>query len=748
MIQVFVFFCLMFFPFSSLTAQEEGKMISLSGHLDQTIIKQAQVEARQVQEGQTLLLEVRSSSGDVNAVLEFAKLVYELRVSKGVKVQVYMNGTAIGPAAILPFLADELFASVFVSWGGISMEGAPQLPVNILRSKVRSLLSPNNPAHETLALIAEAMVDPSLKIVDRGGWKLDSSGKDKAHPVVSPEGETLVMDHHQLKDLQLVTALFPREDLKDYVAFSQDLVTPLQDELSLEQGLAAIPSDVRKRLEQAISYNKESKNLVGRIVIDDKKSGIDQSTWIYVRAALEHYKKTKPIFIILELNTPGGEVFSSQQISDALMDLDTNYGIPVVALIDNWAVSAGAMLAYSCRFIAIAKDATMGAAEPVLPSGDGGMQSASEKINSALRADFANRAGFFDRNPDIAQAMVDKDVILVLRNGKIVKLESKEQLQSSGVHPDRLITAEGKLLTLDAQAMMEYGVADFMLSPEKLPELNEKELQVGLWPAEKSLLFTHAFFKEIPQAQISTYQMDWKISFFALLASPAVSSMLFLGMMLGFYMEMNTPGFGFAGSIALACLSLIVLSSFSTQAVTWLELIIFLAGLALLSVEFFILPGFGVAGILGSLLILIGLFAMMLPQISSVAFDLETETFNAAGEVFMEKLAWLCGSLIVGALLIYLMARYVMPQFFLFNRLVLVGEESSTNGFVAGIDAKELPNVDDKGEVLATLRPSGKVLIEQEVYDAMSQGGFIEKGTKVRVVQVERSSIIVEEVTS
>ena len=174
----------------------------------------------------------------------------------------------------------------------------------------------------------------------------------------------------------------------------------------------------------------------------------------------------KPAFIILELNTPGGEVYAAQRISDALQDFDTQYNIPTVAFIDNWAISAGAMLAYSCRFIGIVKDASMGAAAPVFISG-GAMEAAPEKINSALRSDFSNRAGFYNRNPLIAEAMVDKDIILVVRHGEVVKLENEEQIELSGPDPDIVITTKGKLLTLDAKAMLEYGVADFAVMPQR-----------------------------------------------------------------------------------------------------------------------------------------------------------------------------------------------------------------------------------------------------------------------------------------
>ncbi len=156
-----------------------------------------------------------------------------------------------------------------------------------------------------------------------------------------------------------------------------------------KKSTALFGKDVLEKLRQHILYSANGVNTIGHLVIDDHTGGINQGTWLYIKNALESYKKTKPIFIILELNTPGGEVYPAQQISDALKNFDIQYDIPVVCFINNWAISAGAMLAYSCRFIVATKDASMGAAEPLILGEHSQTLPASEKINSALRADFA-----------------------------------------------------------------------------------------------------------------------------------------------------------------------------------------------------------------------------------------------------------------------------------------------------------------------------------------------------------------------
>ncbi len=311
---------------------------------------------------------------------------------------------------------------------------------------------------------------------------------------------------------------------------------------------AASDEKLMASLKEHIKVHPKGVNKVGLIKIGDRSTSISQSTWLYVKSALDHFKETKPDFLILELNTPGGEVFAAQMISDALKELDTQNQIPVVAYINNWAISAGAMLAYSCRYIVVVSDGSMGAAEPVIASETGEMKEASEKVNSVMRADFANRARFFGRNPYIAEGMVDKDVILVQRHGEIIKLDRENQIKTTGQDPDVLIKAKGKLLTLDAVQLMKYGVADLMVQPKQLVHITPEEREKGEWPASKVLLFTAPFFDSIPNAVVDEFKPDWKTQFFMILANPIVSSILFLGMMVGFYIEMSNPGVSLPGS--------------------------------------------------------------------------------------------------------------------------------------------------------------------------------------------------------
>lgn len=708
-----------------------AEVVLLEGYLGKEEVKKAEKSIKGIDDDQIVII-LNSSSGDLASVLEFAKTLYAIKAEKGIKVIVYIDQNAVGPAAVIPFVADQLSISYFASWGDIPLGSDDAIPTNLLRNTVRSLISPKINNLQTWEVIASAMTDPGIEVVDQDGWKIGGKGT-----VISSFDETLVINHNQMVQLGLVKEVISPLDFRKQ--FQEQKKAEFIDE-----DVEVKSPELSARLEKAISFDKEGKNVVGLIRVDNKNSQISQATWIYVKSALDYYKKVKPSFIILELNTPGGEVFASQKISDALKEMDTQHDIPVVAFINNWAISAGAMLAYSCRFISVTKDASMGAAEPVFAGEGGKMETAPEKINSALRTDFANRAAFFDRNPDIAEAMVDKDIILVFRHGKVLRLDSDEKIRTKGPSLDEVITTKGKLLTLNAEDLMKYGVADMKLKPSKREIITDAERTSGKWPASKMLLFQEPFFKQIPNAVVDEYQMDWKTRFLSLLSSPAVASLLFLGMMIGFYVEINSPGFGFPGSVGLMCLFMIILSSFALEVANTLELILLLVGVVFIALDLFLIPTFGILGIVGVIFFFMGLFGMMLPGIENVDFEFDTQTFNAAGEVFVQRLAWLCGSLVVAIIGMGLLGRYVLPAFSGFQPLILAGnEESRENGYVAGADPKSLPKPGTKGEVLATLRPAGKVVIGDEIYDAITPGGYIEKGEPIEVVQLDGSVIVV-----
>lgn len=706
----------------------EDTLIILEGYLGVENISFAQEKLNAVrdQEGGRFLIQVKSSSGDLRAVLSLAQEIYDIKLRRNKYVTVYIHGKAVGPAAIFPFLADELITTPLVAWGDIPYGVKSEMTQTQMRGAVQSLINKDRTIAPTLMKLADAMVDPHYQLIYQ-----NSQGHLEKEKTAS--FDPLVLNLKGMKSLGVV------DEVMESKAFSKNYIPIQQQQIKYANTVSA--AEFRQKFEKYVTYSKTDQNLIGYISIGNERA-IDQATYIYVKFALKDFVKKGVRFVVLELNTPGGEVLAALKIVDLLQKLDIQHHIPVIAFVDNWAVSAGAMLAYSCRFIGVEPSSLMGAAEPVVLSKKGQMVTASEKVNSALRAEFSNLASFYGRNPLIAEAMVDKDLILVLRNHKIIKLREESEVINTGSSPDVIISGRGKLITLTAKEMVELGVADFEVPYKQVPLITNKEWNKGVWPANKLMVFQEPVLSEIPHAVMIDYQ-DWRVGFFTILTHPVVASLLFVGLVIGLYIEINTPGFGVPGSIALGCLALILISSFASHAVNWIEIIILCIGLILITLELFVIPGFGITGILGIILTIIGLFALMLPGIDRLNF-LEPETFNLVGIAFIERLAWLSGGLFFAIIMIILMARFFSNRFFRFSKLILKGKQETKEGDVSGIPRELIPEVGELGESVTPLRPSGKVHIGDNLFDAVTQGGYLETNVAIEVVKIEGNKVVVK----
>jgi membrane-bound serine protease (ClpP class) len=297
-------------------------------------------------------------------------------------------------------------------------------------------------------------------------------------------------------------------------------------------------------------------------------------------------------------------------------------------------------------------------------------------------------------------------------------------------------------LTLDSEKLMSLGVADFEFVPEKLPPLTTEELATQKYPVNKTPLIQIQFFKELPSMIVDTYKMNWQTRFVSFLALPSVSSVLLLILMVCGYLEISTGGFGVPAAVGLIALFFMILSSFALEAISVLEPILFLFGLFLACLEIFFFPTLGLLGIVGACLMLVGLLGMLIPGLSSISYD--GTTLNAAGDYVLMRLSWLSGALVVGFAIILYLSRYTLPKFKVVQRIVLGETPMLKNaGSTDTILSRKL--VGKTAKVTSALRPAGKVEFDNEDYDAISTGSFIPEGTLVRIIKVEGTKIIVEE---
>jgi membrane-bound serine protease (ClpP class) len=412
------------------------------------------------------------------------------------------------------------------------------------------------------------------------------------------------------------------------------------------------------------------------------EEGIDKHTQVLTDSALAKATRLKADYIIVEINTPGGDLAASMAINQLLLD----YPKPTIAFINNNAYSGGAMIALACDSIYMADGGSMGAVTPI--DGQTGKY-ASEKIRSAVRGKMRATAEKNGRNPDIAEAMVDEthEHDSVATPGKIVVYTPKEAIKNK--------YCEGNLNSIEE-----------ILAKNKMSN-----------------------------AQIYRYEPSFLEKVISFFVNPAVSSILILLIIGGIYFELQSPGIGFPLVIAIIGLVLYFVPYYIRgMAENW-ELLLFLGGLALVAVELLLFPGVKIAIITGLVIIFIALGLMM---VGNVGFSMEGVSKGALASALIATSIGLFGSF--GAIVALAPKLATSKKF---SHLTLQTSQNSKEGY----KASQTPLMVGKiGESYTVLRPSGKVYIDGQIFDAFTQGDFLEKNTHIVVIGQEGAELIVKSV--
>ena len=444
--------------------------------------------------------------------------------------------------------------------------------------------------------------------------------------------------------------------------------------------------------------------------------------------------------LVLDMDTPGGQVKAALDIM-RLLSTEVR-DIHVVCYVRPWAVSAGAAIALSCDEIVMAPSAVLGDAAPISMGGQlEGVE--REKSESVLRKEFNQAALRNGYSPDLAEAMVTiGNEVWLVRNKETGELRFVTRGQTSleievprgtSTAPSmdnaqwrlvRVIDSADKLLTLGAQEAVAYGFATAVVDP--LPD-------APFGPLLERYGFTGA-----PTVMADT-KLEKLVGF---LTSPAVSGILFFIAVLALYVELNTPGFGLAGAVAIIAFAILFGSRYLTGLAQWWEVAVIVVGLILVVVEVFILPGFGVLGIVGLLMIVAGLLAIAIPNAPG---EWPWPTTPLSWEEFGNTV-FAMGLAMVAAIITAMVVAQHLPRLPLARRLVL----PDAPGFDEAPAMEDSPihqiAVGDIGIAQSTLRPVGKVRFGQLLLDASSTGEMIQRGSSVRVIRNEGNRLLVEKV--
>ena len=406
---------------------------------------------------------------------------------------------------------------------------------------------------------------------------------------------------------------------------------------------------------------------------------IDLGLAPFVERVLDEATAAGAAAVILEIDTFGGRVDAAVQMRDALLRAK----VKTVAFINKRAISAGALISLAAETIVIAEGGTIGAATPVqigLPGAPA--QPVEEKTVSYMRKEFRATAESRKRPPELAEAMVDADV------------------EIPGV------IAKGKLLTLTTEEALQQKLVDFRADT----------LEAVL----KTL--------NLSEAEVRRAKETWAESLVRVLTHPVVSSILIAVGMLGIIVEIQSPGFGVGGAFGLTSLALFLWGHWLVRLAGWEEVLLIGIGLILLLVEVFVIPGFGIFGVLGITALLGGLGLSLVGTGATWAVVL-----YAVGQVIAAVLLAVVPAL---ALL------RVVPRL-PFGRKLILDTELPTAGGYASQPESDSQWLGARGTAASTLRPAGIAHFDHERVDVVTEGEYIEAGAPIEVVRVEGNRIVV-----
>lgn len=509
------------------------------------------------------------------------------------------------------------------------------------------------------------------------------------------------------------------------------------------------------------------------VVVCPIEDMIDDGTLVLVERALREAKDAAAI--IFSIDTPGGRVDSAIEVTERIV------GSPIrsIAFIHGMgAISAGALISYSCDDMVMAPGSNIGASAVVM-MGPEGMSPAGEKATSAVRAKYRSLAEANGHNADIGEAMVDEDIELRAARGEDGKLivwasdkgppteaadaepaedamtpeeaeakksvieqvleavdekvplpdELKEgirqlgQPQEPGETPSlragedpagRVVLPKGKLLTLSLKEAVEWGVVTSQAAN----------------PSDAMHVFGYS---ELARVNITP---TWSEELFKWLIHPTVSGLLLLLGMGGLYVEVRTPGFGVPGIMGLTCLGLFFGARMVVGLADWLDLALVILGVALILVEVFVLPGFGFVGAGGFIALIAGIYLsftrVVIPEMpwewDRVAESGLALTLMGLGLFFFVMIS----------------ARYFASSP-LGRRLTLATEIGADAGYVVQ-GAEEQAMVGQTGVAISRLNPTGRGRFDGKTRQVVCRGDFIEEGTAIRIFRVEGNRLVVDAV--
>ncbi len=454
---------------------------------------------------------------------------------------------------------------------------------------------------------------------------------------------------------------------------------------------------------------------------------IDGSTRESLGRVLRDVRRKGGNILILEINAGGNDLDTARKIADDLRLAQTGEEpVKIVAFIPENAPAAGTVVALGCSEIVMARpapDALGDTKEAVI--GDFSRyvdpkvtKPADVEANLKSVRELAELQGY----PGILiDGMFQRDLVILRVVGKnnrtLRRFMTREEFTQNQAdwNEDKVVKPDKQLLKLTATQAAEYGLARMVVEGADAKAVTAAYGWNEARDADPGLLEKFSDFLRLP----------------------VVTVLLVVIGFTGLILELKLPGLTVPGILAALCFILVFWahSKFSGQTFV-LALLLFLLGLVLVGVEIFVLPGFGAAGIFGILSMLAGLGLVTLDKIPQTPAEWGTLGVRVSQYLFA----------LMGAVALAITIAKFLPNLPGANRLVLDAPPEGVSGDVlpgAGAAAELLGAI---GTTSTPLRPAGVVKFGEKFVDVVSDGDFVPSGSRVQVIQVEGTRIVVKEV--
>ncbi len=428
--------------------------------------------------------------------------------------------------------------------------------------------------------------------------------------------------------------------------------------------------------------------------------------------------------VIVSIDSPGGELEASLNVAHRLRD--TQWA-RTVAWIPRQALSGAAIVALGCDEIIMRPAAVIGDAGPIFLDEGFMFQHAPEKIRSDLARKVRDLASAKGRPPALAEAMVD-DQLVVFR---------MRNLQTD----DIAFMSDAELVAADNQQQWEKVKPVLESRDEKFLEVSGQravELQLATATADDETALWQRYPVEKEVIRLDQTAVDQAVF---VLNHWLVTGLLVAVGLIALFVELSAPGISIGGLVAGLCFALFFWSRFLGGTAAWLEVVLFLCGLVFLLIELFVLPGFGIAGVAG--ILLMGVSLVLASQsflIPGTASEFSKMTVSLATLVAAVMAVIVLGSVIV--------AR--TGQIPVLNRLVLnsppvevVGVGGASQAIAVSAAERWGLELGQEGVARSALRPAGRCRFGDRDVDVVADGAFIKHGTRVRVIDISGHRVMV-----